>query len=1173
MATYTHHEVVASPVTPWYALVIGDENPVSATDTLLVLLNSDGTETRIHGSDFTYDFAGNPTGGTISSIERTDAGGATVYETVTGLSLSLVALVGTSDNRDAFRLIFANADTFNGWSGDDFFVGGPGADNFNGGSGGTDTVSYDNATAAVTANLTNVAGTGDAAGDTYTSIENLIGSDFNDILIGNSGINALTGGLGNDTLNGGGAGDILDGGAGSDTASYQNATAGLTADLATSTNNTGEAAGDSYISIENLRGSAFGDTLRGDAANNSLNGGGGADVLDGGDGSDTASYQNAAAGLTADLATLANNSGEAAGDSYISIENLRGSAFSDTLRGDAANNLLNGGEGADVLDGGAGFDTAGYQNATAGLTVDLGNTANNTGEAVGDSYFSIENLRGSDFNDTLRGDTGNNLLNGGGGADVLDGGAGFDTASYQNATAGVTVDLSNSANNTGEATGDTFISIEGLRGSAFNDTLIGDALLNGGTALNQFDGGLGADTLIGNGGVGNYAVYRNSTAGVTVSLTNSAINTGEAAGDTYTGINSIVGSAFNDTLIGNADNNWLVGGAGADALDGQGSGDRDAAAYWNATSGLTASLATPGINTGDAAGDTYTGIEGLVGSQFNDVLIGDDNDNFLVGTGGADELHGGLGSDTASYTIFTADVGITADLANSAANTGEAAGDTYDSIENLTGTNFDDSLYGDANANILRGSRDGGAGNDSLDGRAGADTLVGGLGDDILTGGADNDAINGGADSDTAVYSGNRADYLITLNLDGSYSVTDTRPGSPDGSDTVLDVEFFQFADQTVPVEDIINEAPTITSDGGGASASVSVAENGVAVTTVTATDPDAGQQLTYAIVGGNDMLLFDINSLTGELVFISPPDFEDPGDSDNNNVYDVTVEVTDGELTDTQSIAITVENVLGVTQTGSNQAQTLTGTGEDDILFGLGGNDTLIGLGGPDVLNGGAGTDTASYAGSLTGVSVSLSAGSATGGDAEGDTFIGIENLTGSSHNDTLEGDAANNVLVGGNGIDTVSYAHAAAGVTVSLATSSTQNTGGAGRDTLSSFENLTGSEFNDVLTGSSAANVLTGLGGSDRFVIGGFGDVVTDFADNDLIDLSAIDANTLVKKDQAFGFAGQNASVVANSVTWSEVGGDTVVRADVNGDTTADLTFVLIGVNHNLTSSDFLL
>ena len=142
---------------------------------------------------------------------------------------------------------------------------------------------------------------------------------------------------------------------------------------------------------------------------------------------------------------------------------------------------------------------------------------------------------------------------------------------------------------------------------------------------------------------------------------------------------------------------------------------------------------------------------------------------------------------------------------------------------------------------------------------------------------------------------------------------------------------------------------------------------------------------------------------------------------------------------------------------------------------------------------------------------------------------------------------------------------------MTIDLGNTGTQNTKGAGRDTLSEFENLTGSLHNDVLTGSSSENVLTGFGGDDRFVMSGVGDVIADFTD-DIIDLSAIDANPSVKKDQAFLFGGETSSVFAHSVTWSVVDGDTVVRADVNGDTIADITFELTGI-HNLTSSDFLL
>ena len=147
-----------------------------------------------------------------------------------------------------------------------------------------------------------------------------------------------------------------------------------------------------------------------------------------------------------------------------------------------------------------------------------------------------------------------------------------------------------------------------------------------------------------------------------------------------------------------------------------------------------------------------------------------------------------------------------------------------------------------------------------------------------------------------------------------------------------------------------------------------------------------------------------------------------------------------------------------------------------------------------------GAGTDTASYAASTAGVNVSLAAGTAHGGDAEGDTFVGIENLTGSALNDTLEGDGGNNVLNGGVGIDAVSYEHATAGVTVSLAITAAQNTIGAGTDILTAFENLIGSQFDDVLTGNSAANLLTGGDGNDRLTGGAGADTMLGGVGNDL-------------------------------------------------------------------------
>ena len=117
-----------------------------------------------------------------------------------------------------------------------------------------------------------------------------------------------------------------------------------------------------------------------------------------------------------------------------------------------------------------------------------------------------------------------------------------------------------------------------------------------------------------------------------------------------------------------------------------------------------------------------------------------------------------------------------------------------------------------------------------------------------------------------------------------------------------------------------VNEMPTITSNGAGDTAAISIAENTMAVTTVTASDPDANTTLTYSISGGADAALFSINSTTGALTFIAAPDFENPTDTGKDNVYDVIVKASDGSLSDTQAIAVTV--------TDANDAPMITSNG-----------------------------------------------------------------------------------------------------------------------------------------------------------------------------------------------------------------------------------------------------
>lgn len=262
-------------------------------------------------NDFTYDGGGNPTGGTINSLTIKDSSGNTLV-TETGYSIP----IGT---------MLAAINTFNS-------------------SGGTDNSGFNNIFNQYSFNAT-----GNNGPDNFLSAAHT--DTFN--------------GLGN--VNGG------------NWVSYQNAASAVTFDLADATQNTGEAAGDTYSNIQNMRGSGFNDTLIGNSGNNFMRGGGGADWLQGGTGTDTADYNGATAGVIADLGNSSNNTGEAAGDTYSSIENVRGTAFADVLRGNSGNNVLTGLQGADrfVFSNGADtvadFDQGGGSfNHAEGDTIDLG---------------------------------------------------------------------------------------------------------------------------------------------------------------------------------------------------------------------------------------------------------------------------------------------------------------------------------------------------------------------------------------------------------------------------------------------------------------------------------------------------------------------------------------------------------------------------------------------------------------------------------------------------------------------------------------------------------------------------------------------------------------------------------------------------------------------------------
>ena len=183
---------------------------------------------------------------------------------------------------------------------------------------------------------------------------------------------------------------------------------------------------------------------------------------------------------------------------------------------------------------------------------------------------------------------------------------------------------------------------------------------------------------------------------------------------------------------------------------------------------------TPMVVSADQA-DVLRGLGG------NDLLFGGSGNDTLDGGAGADTLIGGPGMDAADYSSSIA--GVNVNLLTGLGSGGDAQGDILGGIESLVGSTHDDTLTGDGTAN-------------TLDGRSGNDTL---------TGGAGNDTIDGANGIDTIVYSGVKSNYAAAIVADGSLKISDLRPGSPDGTDSVKNVELINYSDGTASVAGVIN--------------------------------------------------------------------------------------------------------------------------------------------------------------------------------------------------------------------------------------------------------------------------------------------------------------------------------------------------------------------------------
>ena len=958
-------------------------------------------------------------------------------------------------------------DQLSGDNGDDYLDGGPGDDVLDGGAG-IDRAAFHTSPNGVHVDL-NIQGVPQDTGfgfDTLISIENLSGTTFDDVLTGNAGDNWIWGEGGNDVISAGGGNDLVevgpgnataDGGAGNDTISFLDqisaSAAGITVSLALQ--GAAQATGEGSMTLsnfENVSGGLANDTITGDGGDNILAGDSGNDTLVGGAGNDT---------LYGDGRIIVDSHDSGTSGPITTYADIAAAFPGDPTAVDG-NDILEGGLGDDVLWGGGGIDTASYAHASGSVTVGLGNGAASgfsSGADGNDTLHDIENITGSAFNDQLLGNNGDNVLsggdghdllrgnggndtllggngddflNGGQGNDTIDGGAGWDRATFATgATAGVTVDLNlqGVAQNTGQGM-DTLLNIEHVSGTSFGDTLTGD----GGD--NWLWGQGGSDTLTGNGGndliqtgapgdvtadggtgTDTFSVDDNGAGspGLSISLALQGAAQATAWGNyTLSGFENLSGSAGNDTLTGDGGANVLAGAAGNDTLVGGAGNDV---------------LYGDGQILADTHGTGFSGpITTVADLAVFDPTVTDGNDT-LEGGLGDDVLWGGGGIDTASYAHASGAVQVV--LGNGAAagsSTGADGNDTLHDIENITGSAFDDDLFGNNGANVIAG----GDGHDQLRGFGGDDTLLGGNGDDFLNGGLGNDTIDGGAGWDRAAFAtGATAGVTVDLNIAGAQN-------TGQGMDTLVNIEHVSgtsFGD-------------TLTGNGGD---NWLWGEGGTDVLSA-----GAGNDLVQTGAAGN------VTADGG-------------AGTDTFSVFD------NGSGSPGLSVSLALQGGAQATAWGSYTLtgfENLSGSSGNDTLTGDGGNNVLAGDSGNDTLNGGDGDDTL-YGDGRIHIDSHGTAGS--GPIATfGDVFVldgeadGNDVLNGGKGNDTLVGGGGDDVLTGGQGSDTFVFgAH-------------------SGHDTITDFAKKDVIEFDATSGVHSFSDLTLTASGKDTLISWGTGDSI---------------------------------------------------------------------------------
>jgi Ca2+-binding RTX toxin-like protein len=505
------------------------------------------------------------------------------------------------------------------------------------------------------------------------------------------------------------------------------------------------------------------------------------------------------------------------------------------------------------------------------------------------------------------------------------------------------------------------------------------------------------------------------------------------------------------------------------------------------------------IISGTLGDDTLSGTgsdDSISGLDGNDSLSGGAGNDTLEGGAGNDFIDGGDGSrDLATYANDGA--AVDASLLSGLAS-GGGGDDTLVGIENLRGSQFDDTLAGDDGANSIEGLN----GNDSLAGEGGNDTLYGQGGDDVLEGGAGSDHMNGGDGNDT-VYGQAGADFFSGVStgddvIDGGV-VTDR-----------INYTDANSIDYIASAAGIVMDLSGITGDGSEGSGEVQ--DDGMGGTdTLSNIQFITGSNHDDAITGSGARIFEQFEGLLGDDTIDGGTLTDTLNNTDANraNYTSAGAAVTVDLAAGTASGGAGNDTLINITQLrGSSFNDVLSGSDRTDYteqFEGRGGNDTIDGRGGFDIVR---------YDSATSGVVVNLVTGSATDGLGGTDTLLNIEGVFGSSFNDVLtggnaangtvftdgkseifRGGAGNDTIDGGQGYDRVDYTSSTSGVTVTLndTLDGTASDGLGGTDVLKHIEGVRGSEFNDTLTGSDTAafesfegrggnDVIDGKGGVDR-------------------------------------------------------------------------------------------